>query len=94
MRQAAQADHVDDAVAGVAHRQQRDAVPAAVLGQPHQLIARHGLNLVQRDRRGGRAVVHGRERAAGTAHGKPASRQFRKGLRRRHLVQQMQVDEP
>ena len=88
------ADHVDDALALGAQRVDRDLELLAVLFQrldldPRQLVGDH-----PRDGGavGGHVVVGGRERLVGPAHAPALEPQAVEGLRRGHLVDEVEVD--
>ncbi len=89
------ADHVHDALTLVAHRVQRHAELPAVALERRDLLgggaARRRTPPVgaapRRDR-----VVHRRHGALGAPHREAARAQLREGLRRGHLVDQVQID--
>jgi hypothetical protein len=86
------ADHVDDALAGVAHRVAGDAELLAVAQEDVHLLLGDGVGDGQRQVAGGDVVVHRRHRQVGAPH--LASRQAQpvEGLRRGDLVDQVEVD--
>ena len=84
------ADHVHDALLGVAHRKDRDAELLAVAAQGLDLGAAHRVG--DRAGRGGDVVVLGGEGEVGAAHRAPAQAQPVERLRAGDLVQQVEVD--
>jgi len=89
------ADHVDDPVADVAHREELDAVVLDVALERLELQTRlvvghrgHALGLAL----GRNVVVGDRKRAVGPAHRPVIGAKAGEGLRRRHLVDEVQVD--
>ena len=86
------ADDVDDALAHVAHAEERNAELFAVLAQHLDLLHRERVGpwLVAVDR--GDVVVDGGEREVGPANLAPGDAQALERLRRRHLVDEVEVD--
>ena len=83
-------DHVDDALAPAARRVERDAELLAVRAQRVELGTRERIGDRPRERRD--VVVHRRDREVGAAHRSAGEPQPVERLRRRHLVDQVQVD--
>ena len=90
------ADDVHDPLPLAAQRVQLDAELVAVLLERRDLRRRGGVEHrdapVAAARRGRRRVIHRRDRALGTAHLEAALAQPGERLRRRDLVDQVQVD--
>ena len=86
------ADDVDDALLDVAERVEAYAEVGAVLAQRLDLRARDriGDRLVPVDRRD--VVVLGREGEVGSTYGAVGETESVEGLRRRHLVEEVEVD--
>jgi hypothetical protein len=89
------ADHVDDALACVPHREERDRELAAVALEGAHLLGRRPLGPrappVRAEPRRDR-VIHRRHRPLRPPHADAARAQLGEGLRRGHLVDQVQVD--
>ena len=84
-------DDVDDALPPASDLMQGDTLPAAVLGQHLHLLARK-LVRCTRAAAGGDVVVHRRERQIGPSDVPSCQPQPFERLRRRDLVDQMEVD--
>ena len=87
------ADHVHDALLAAVHAQAADAELAAVGFELIELFQRDLIEDGQRAVRGGNAVVGGGDGEIGTPHLEAALAQALEGLGRRHLMDQVQVDE-
>ncbi len=89
------ADHVDDAVADIAHGEELDPPPGDVLAKRLQLqpgfLVLHRVD-AERLAFGGDVVVGDGERPVRAAHLAARVAKPREGLRRGHLVDQVQVD--
>jgi hypothetical protein len=88
-------DNVDDAIADIAHREERDAVLLHIARQRLELFARLCVldaRHAQRLSLGRRVVVGHRQREIGAADLAVAGLQPRERLRRRHLMDEVQVD--
>ena len=83
-------DDVDDAFAPAARRVQGNAELLAVRAQRLELSARERIGDRTRERRD--VVVHRRDREVGAAHGAAGETQPVERLRRRDLVDQVEVD--
>ena len=88
----ARADHVDDALARVAHRVEADAELGAVLRQDVHLLRRDRIGDRLVDVGGGDVVVHRGHGEVGAAHGAPGEAEAVERLRRRDLVDEVEVD--
>ena len=80
---------MDDPLLRAAHGKATDPELARVAGHRFDLLRgdRLGRLVVRRN-----VVVHGREGQLGPAHGPPREPEALKGLRARHLVDEMEVD--
>ncbi len=90
-------DHMHDAAMGAVPSRKPDIVFAAILLQHRDLIAalpgsHRGRSPCASGRQRGRGMIECRERAIRTARLHAAFRQRRERLRRRHLMDEMQVD--
>ena len=86
-------DDVDDALVGVAHRVAGDAELGRVVVEHLELLGRDRVGDRLVDVGGRDVVVRRGHREIGAAHGAPGEAQPVEGLRRGHLVHQVQVDE-
>ncbi len=90
------ADHVDDAVADVAHREELDAVLGITLRASVSSCSRASGSLTAGHAEGlalgGRVVVGDGERQVRPAHLAAIGLEAREGLRGRHLVDEVEVD--
>ena len=86
-------DDVDDALVGVAHGVAGDAELGRVVVEHLELLGRDRVGDRLVDVGGGDVVVRRRHREIGAPHGAPGQAQPVEGLRRGHLVHQVQVDE-
>ena len=85
-------DHMHDPVAAVAERVELDAELLAVGLEHPKLDLRLVVNDPKRPRERRRRVVHRRDGILGPPNLQPSLAEAREGLRRRHLVDEMQVD--
>src|SRR6185369_2659627 len=93
LREAAlRANHVHDAVLVVAEREQADAEISAVFLELRELSAGLVVDHLQRLGQRWRRVIHGRHGALRAAHLEAARAEPRERLRRRHFVNQVQID--
>ena len=86
------ADDVDDALAGAAQREERDAELGAVALERLDLGGRERVGDAGLAADGGDVVVDRGERQVGPAHVAAGQAQAVEGLRRGHLVHEVQVD--
>ena len=86
------ADDVHDPLVGVAHREQPDPELGAVGGQHLDLAGRDGILDGAVEGGGRHIVVHGGDGQVGPADAAAGQPQAVEGLRRGHLVDQVQVD--
>ena len=86
------ADHVDDALAGAAHRVLDDAELGGVGPQHLDLLARDRVGDRLVDVGGGDVVVLGGDGQVGAAHGAPVEAEAVERLRRGDLVHEVEVD--
>ena len=87
------ADDMDDALVAMAHREAGDPELRAVGGEHLELAGRDGVGHRLVDVGGGHVVVGGGHRQLGVAHAPAGQPQAVEGLRRGHLVDQVEVDE-
>ena len=85
-------DHVHDALARRAHRVEADAELGAVRRQHLHLLARDRIGDRQVDVLGRDVVVHRGHGEVGPAHGAPGQAQAVERLRRRDLVDEVEID--